>query len=702
VQGETAQGLRLHRSGDLPGAAKLYEAAVARDPADADATCLLGVAHHEQGRPEQAIEWIKRAVAIHPDVPAYHASLGLAWQALGRPAEAAEAFDKALELNPDDAAAYVNRGVVGLALGNREAALAHFRRAVEIDPRLAEARTNLGGLLLELGRPEEALPHCQAAAVNSPALVEAHLNLGDVWLAMGRAAEAVSSYYHAYQRDPSRARAAAGIGRAAVGQGAWSEALDWLRRAVELEPGSVEFLRYLAEAAGVLSLHHEVKLCSERILEIDPDQAVAHNALAWILQDSGRYEEAREHYAAAIRIQPDFVTAHFNFGVFHEELGELTEAEARYRSALECDPTHATAMARLASLLRESLSDADTDSVNRLLARTDMDRRDRANLLFGMALVHDGRGSYRDAAACLEQANALALDELISRGRAYEPDEHRRFIEALISAFSPGLFERLGGAGLETTRPVFIIGLPRSGTTLIEQVLASHPDVHGAGEVTLARRSFEELPGLVGGSGNPLDAIGRLDIPSLQELARRHERRLDELDGGRARRVIGKMPDNYFYLGLIALMFPRAMVIHCRRDLRDVALSCWFTNFTDVQWANHHEHIASRFEAYQHLMAHWNDLLPRTFTIHEVEYEDTVADLEGVARRLLSAMELDWDPNCLEFHRSGRPVRTASQVQVRKPVYRGSVGRWKFYRDEFAGLFAKVEVIDRTASILRA
>ena len=544
-------------------------------------------------------------MAIRPDVPAYHASLGLAWRALGRPAEAAEACAKALDLDPDDAAAHVNRGVVVLALGDREAALSHFRRAVDLDPRQAQARTNLGELLRELGRPDDALPHCQAAVGIEPGLVDAHLNLGDVLLALGRPGPAAGSYYEAYRRDPNRARAAAGIGLVAVRQGAWSDALDCCAGAIELEPRSVEFPpAYLAEAAGMLSLYPEVRSCCERILELDPDQAVARNALAWILQDSGRHDEAREHYAAAVRLQPEFATAHFNFGVLHEELGELADAEAHYRSTLSCEPTHATALARLCSLLRKSIPDADIDAVNRLLSRSDVIGRDRANLMFGSSVTWSTtkRGkSLFDAAASVERANALALDELVRLGRGYEPDEHRRFIDALIGAFAPDLFERLDGAGLETTRPVFIIGLPRSGTTLIEQVLASHPEVHGAGEVTLARRSFEELPGLVAGGGHSLHAVPRLDAPTVQELARRHERRLTELDGGRARRVIGKMPDNYFYLGLIALLFPDAVVIHCRRDLRDVALSCWITNFTDVQWANDHDHIASRFEAYGRL-----------------------------------------------------------------------------------------------------
>jgi tetratricopeptide (TPR) repeat protein len=691
LQDETSQGLWLHGAGDLSGAVRFYEAALAREPGDADASCLLGIVRHEQGRPGEAVEWIERAVAMRPEVPAYHASLGLALRSLGRMAEAADALARALELDPDDAAAHANRGVIVRALGDLDASLAHFRRAVDLAPNLAHGRTNLGELLLELGRPVEALPHCLAAVAIEPRLVEGHLNLGDVLLAIGRTTEAADSYLRAYHLDESRAQPAAGLGLVAARHGAWNDALDWFRRAVEREPRSVEYLRYLAEAAGVLGLYGEVKTSCERILQVDPDQAVAHNALAWLLQDSGRHGEAGDHYRAAIRLQPDFATAHFNFGVFHEELGDLAEAEACYRNALHYDPAHATALARLAALLRDALPVVDLDAVRQRLASPDLAARDRANLLFALAMVHDGRGQYPDAAAFLVQANDLALEDLARQGLAYDPEEHRRFVDGLIAAFPRGLFERLSGAGLETSRPVFIIGLPRSGTTLIEQVLASHPDVYGGGEITLARRSFEEVAEIVGPGNEPLSAIPHLDVPTIRELAHRHEQRLFELEGGRARRVIGKMPDNYLYLGLIALLFPRAVVIHCRRELRDVALSCWSTNFKDVRWANHEDHIASRFEGYLRLMDHWSGVLPSTFAIQEVAYEDAVADLEGMARRLLSALELEWHPACLEFHRTRRPVKTASQVQVRRPVYRGSVGRWKLYEDELSGLFEKVK-----------
>ncbi len=235
---------------------------------------------------------------------------------------------------------------------------------------------------------------------------------------------------------------------------------------------------------------------------------------------------------------------------------------------------------------------------------------------------------------------------------------------------------------------MFIVGLPRSGTTLLEQILASHPRVHGAGEIPLARQSFDEIPGLLGRTDEPKNCVPDLTSELVGELARRHDSRLREFDGGRADRVVTKMPENYYYLGLIALMFPRAVVIHCRRDLRDVAVSCWLTNFSEIRWANHFDHIASRFKGYRRLMEHWNSALPTT--VHEVDYEETVDDLEGVARRLVDACGLEWDPDCLEFHRTRRPIRTASLTQVRQPIYRRSVGRWKSYEHELAELFEKV------------
>ena len=345
-------------------------------------------------------------------------------------------------------------------------------------------------------------------------------------------------------------------------------------------------------------------------------------------------------------------------------------------------------LARLAVLLGAALPDADLAAIRRCLADPGLAADNRANLLFGLAQIQDARGDFADAAACLEEANGLALAEQKRRGSVYDPAEHRRFVDTILAAFQPALFDRLAGAGLVAPQPVFIIGLPRSGTTLIEQILSSHPQVHGAGEIPLSRRSLDEIPELLGRTDPPLNSVTDWNPELIHQLAGRHDQRRRELDGGRSQRIVTKMHEDYYYLGLIALMFPRAVVIHCRRDLRDVAFSCWLTNFRQVPWANHFDHIATRFGEYRRLMEHWRSVLPAT--IHPVDYEQTVADLEGVTRRLLAACGLDWHPACLEFHRTRRPVRTASMTQVRKPIYRRSVGRWKSYEHELGVLFSRL------------
>jgi hypothetical protein len=238
---------------------------------------------------------------------------------------------------------------------------------------------------------------------------------------------------------------------------------------------------------------------------------------------------------------------------------------------------------------------------------------------------------------------------------------------------------------LPSELPVFVVGLPRSGTTLVEQILASHSKVFGAGEVPLAG---ESLAALGGPGADSLEGLRRLDHQTARQLSARHLERLRQFHPA-ALRIVDKMPENYFSLGLLAVLFPRAKFIHCRRDLRDVAVSCWMTHFRKVRWANDQEHIASRFLQYQRIMEHWRSVLP--IPLLEVDYEETVADLEGVARKLVAWCGLEWEPGCLEFHRAKRAVRTASAVQVRQPVFRTSVGRWKHYEQALVSLFSRLE-----------
>ncbi len=715
--------LEMHQAGQLQSAAQVYQQILAREQENADALHLLGVLRHQQGDHRQAMELIGRAVALQPNVAAFHANLaeayrglglferavgccrmalrlapnypealcnlGLALQGLGRHLEAAEQLRRALQVRPDFVSVHNNLGISLRELKEFDQALVHFRRAVELAPDFAVARTNLGQLLLERGQAEEALPHCREAVRLQPDLAALHHNLGNALRHLKQAVEARAAYLEALRLDPNLARTHAHLGLVLQQEGKLGDALTWMKQAVELEPKDATLWEHLAELYDEREESAEALPCWERVLALEPDRAGAHLGLGWTLQEEGRLAEAAEHYRTALRLQPDLAAAQLNLGGLHEEQGEMAEAEAAFRAAMRLQPTFALPHARLAVLLRNKLPDADRSILEALLADPQLGQGPRARLLFALAHVLDARGDYASAAEHLRQANALSLE--LARGRReYTPAEHERFVDGLLRAFGPDFVARTAGAGLHTRRPVFVFGLPRSGTTLIEQILASHSRIHGAGELRLARQSFEAIPGVLGRSESPLECVPHLAAVALRRLAEQHEERLRALAGGQVERVVDKMPDNYMYLGFLAALFPKAVFIHCRRDLRDVAVSCWMTDFRSIRWANDLELIAGRFRQYRRLMDHWRSLLP--MPIHEIDYEETVTDLEGVARRLIAACGLDWEPACVEFHRTRRPIRTASVTQVRQPVYMQSVARWKNYEVALADLFAGLPV----------
>jgi hypothetical protein len=336
------------------------------------------------------------------------------------------------------------------------------------------------------------------------------------------------------------------------------------------------------------------------------------------------------------------------------------------------------ALIGLAQTLRAKLPPADAEQLAAELNRP-VPEPLRAGVHFGLAQVADARGDYSQAADHLNLANAMTRAFFDARGQAYNPGKFSTEISQLMDVFGADFFAQTRGYGVEDERPVFVVGMPRSGTTLVEQILASHPQVFGAGERRFAYQSLVRLAKEPGPLGGLVAGLGRPTPEAVRGSADWHLGELRRLDGGRATRVVDKMPENFMLLGWLAVVFPKARFIHCRRDVRDVALSCWMTNFSHIRWANDLEHIAGRVQDYRRVMDHWRAVLP--VPILEMDYEQLVADQEGESRKLVDWLGLNWDPACLEFYRSERLVKTASVTQVRQPMYSKSVGRWRHYED---------------------
>jgi tetratricopeptide (TPR) repeat protein len=535
--------------------------------------------------------------------------------------------------------------------GRLQAAEQIFRQILAVEPNDAAAWHLLGLIALQVGKHGAAVEHIGRAIALNPNVAPFHYNLGNAFKGQRKSAEAVACYRRALELNPDDAAAYNNLGNTLKDQGKLDEAVACYRRALELMPNFAE----------------------------------AHNNLGVAFKGRGELIKAIACYRQAVAQKADYAEAHNNLGTALEEEGELRGAEECYRDALRHNPRFALAHYKLARLLGAKLSDQDLALQLRLLEESALPDAQRLLLHFGVAQVLDGRSEYVEAARHLEEGNALQRAQWRNQGREYDPKEYASLVTKIIEVCCPEFFERVRGFGLESEVPVFVVGLPRSGTTIIEQILASHSQIFGAGEIKLVG---ETMAALGGQSADFFASLGQLNRDTTQQLASRHLEQLCSLDRA-ALRIVDKMPENYLFLGLLAILFPRAKFIHCRRDLRDVAVSCWMTHFQEARWTNDRQHIASRFHEYGRMMEHWRKVLPAPLL--EVDYEETVADLEGVARKLITWCDVAWEPACLEFHRAKRAVRTASAVQVRQPVFSTSVGRWKRYEQPLRSLFAELE-----------
>jgi tetratricopeptide (TPR) repeat protein len=714
--------IELQQAGQLSQAAQIYQRILAQEPSNAEALHLLGLVHYQQGNPARAVELIGKAVAVRPNAPVFHANLAEAYRALGqleraagccraalglRPnypealgnlglalhemgkrEEAVEQYRRALALRPDFAVVHNNLGNALRELGRLDEAFSHYSRAVELDPSYAPARTNLGQMLIDRGRAQEALAHCEEAVRLQPDTPAMHNNLGNALQGLERFVEAKAAYLEAIRLDPALAKAHAQLGLVLLREGQLDDALPWMKRAIELDPADPGLHELLGDLYMEREQFEQAVPCFEKALEVaTEDRFSARISLAWALQEEGRLSEAEQQFERARRLQPEAPIIDNYLGGLLEEKGKLAEAEAAYRRALRLQPSFSLPLARVATLLRGRTAQEDVAAIEKLLADPAVIREPRSRLLYALAQVLDAKGEYARAAELVREANAITRERRTGQ-RQYNPSDHERFVDNLIQTFSAGFFAGKAGLGSASRLPVFVFGLPRSGTTLVEQILASHSRVHGSGELRLARGSFDAVCSAVSRDAPALECMNDLEAASIGKIADAHLAQLRSLAGPAAQRVTDKMPDNYLYLGLLATIFPHAAFIHCRRDLRDVALSCWITDFRSLYWATDQAHIASRCVQYVRIMEHWRRVLP--VKIHDVDYEETVSDLEGAARRLVAACGLDWEPACIEFHKTDRPVRTASLAQVRQPVYTRSVARWKNYEEALADMFASL------------
>ena len=617
--------------------------------------------HHEAGRLHEAEVLYRGILQEAPQHPHALHLLGVLAHQAGLHAEAIDLIGQALAVHGPHPVFHSNLATAYLGADDVVAAEAHSRHAIRLGPGLPDAHNNLGVALRRQGRLDEAESAFGEALRLAPRHVDARCNLGAVLQRQGKLPEALLLLEETLRLAPGHAQVHNDLGGVLLACGKPERAAQHLREAIRLRPAFVEARSNLGLALRDLHQTDESILCFREALRINPGHAAAHNNLGYALEMEGR----------------------------------IDEAAAEFREALRIDPGNSMALGCLSKLAVAGgchLSDAETQALHERAARHDLPLEDRCRLHFALAGLLDQSGDVDSAFGHYHDCNELRKQLDRHRGAIFDREAQRQFVDRLMAAFTPSYFERVEALGADSELPIFIVGMLRSGTTLAEQVLASHPQVAGAGELPDIPRLVEALPERLGAVEPYPECLGVANAATLRPLAEQYLDRLRHL-GGEAVRVVDKLPTNFLHLGLIATLFPRARIIHCVRDPIDTCLSCFFQNFGNPHpFALDLRHLGQYYREYQRLMAHWASVLP--VPLFELRYEELTADQEATSRRLITFCGLDWDERCLHFHDTPRVVRTASILQVRLPMYRSSVGRWKRYQRHLQPLLEELGVVE--------
>lgn len=642
-------------------------------PDDAEAHANLGAALHDAGQWEQSLPSLQRALQIQVNDVASLVNAADALHALGRVRDAVPLYQQALQLDPRQVAAHNDLGNALLQLGQPAEALECYQQAVALQPNEAQIHFNIGNALRLLGRFEEAIAASRRALVLQPQFGFAHSTIGLALVGLGRRTEAIASFRRALALGPVTVDMLSNLADTLRDTGARRDAVDVYRQAISLDPRHIESHCNLGNLLFQLRRIDASAECYRQALALKPDHAPAHVSLAVVLRHQRRADEAEASCRAALAIDPDFAEALHVQGELLADRGEFAAAEQRFRRAIALKPGYPAAYSSIATHRKMTVEDGDwLRGAADLLARP-LPLEQEIGLRFAMGKCLDDLARYDEAFAQYLQGN-----ELTKRyGVVYDAARLTARVDAIISRFDAAFVagRRVGAA--DSGLPVLIIGMPRSGTSLTEQIIASHPAAYGAGEVTYWNAAFNALraAGLDGASAEAL-------IPGMA----RDYLGLLAAKSGSATRVVDKMPANFMHAGLIHIVFPRARIIHVRRDPVDTCLSIYFQNFFNMgPHANDLAALAHYYGQYRRITAHWRAVLPASALL-EVPYESLVADQEGWTRRMLEFIDLPWDPRCLDFHVTDRVVLTASKWQVRQKIHAGSAGRWRHYEKHIGPL----------------
>jgi tetratricopeptide (TPR) repeat protein len=630
--------------------------AITRDVGDPDPQAVHkmfddALRHYETGSLAEAERLFRQILALEPSHASSWHLLGVTCYRTGRYEQAVGMIGKAIAINGEVAIFHSNLGNALCAQDKLDDAAASYQRALALEPAFAEAYNNLGYIRYLQDRYDDAIAHCKQALVLKPDYPAAHHNLANAFQAQGRLEDAIEHY----------------------------------ERALVLEPNCADAHNNLGNALQTIGKFGDAVVCYKQALALKPGFAGCYYNLGNALQALGKFNDAIACYEKALTFKPDFAEACNNLGNVFRVQGRLGDALAQYKRAFLLKSNLAEAYNHYANLRRFCPGDVDLKTLERLAVDPDVIPANKAVYIhFALAKALEDIGEYDRAFQHLLEGNASRRREI-----NYDKAGTEGLLARISEIFDEQLFRRFRDLGDPSQVPIFVVGMPRSGSTLIEQILASHPHVLGGGELT----DFAVLTDGIGGLGSKWvrypEYVPTLDRITIHYIGNAYLARLPTLRNDKIR-ITDKLLTNFIKLGLIYLIFPKARIIHIMRDPADTCVSCFATLFSEgVNFSYDLAELGRYYRRYMALMAHWRSVLPKGAFL-DVVYEEVVDNLEEQARRLLSYCGLPWVDRCLSFHETTRPVSTASAAQVRQPLFRSSIKRWRRFETHLQPLLSEL------------
>lgn len=598
--------------------------------------------------------------------------LGAAYQALGQSNNAIAAYERSLDLNPNYASAYNNMGNSLRDQGKHEDAIAAYQRALNLKPDYASPYNNMGNALRDQGKLEDAIAAYRRALALRPDYAEALNNMGSVLHEQGNLEEALNVYERALGIKPNYAGAYNNMGNALRDQGKHEDAVAAYQRALVLKPDYADAINNMGTALREQGKLKDAIVAHERALELKPDYAEAHNNLGVALHEQGNFDGAMAAYERALNLKPDYADALNNMGSALRELGNADGAIKFYNKALSVKPEHVVAHRHLSLLKEYKAEDLQVATVIKMMQRSDLIDSDRCHLYYTLAKMNEDLG-YLEAAFDNYVAGGKLMQKLLRYNFKYDETLFNQ-----IKSTAPKIHHTPIDFSIEPTKkmPIFIVGMPRSGTTLVEQIISCHSKVYGAGEL-----SFLSIFG-----GQLSAGMNIVNSESVFKLRTEYLNVLEKISND-CPFVIDKMPHNFMHIALILKAMPEAKIIHVKRD---PAATCWsnFKQFFSVKGLGYSYDLKDTvkyFRLYQDLMQFWDHEYENQ--IYHLDYEELTCAQEVQTRKLIHYLGLPWEDACLSPQKNTRRVKTASSQQVRKQVYAGSSQNWRKFEKYLNGVF---------------